>query len=96
MTMRPPWLLRRLPRWKRIHTTAKAGLRAFAAAIVAIASDTDTYVFGGLALAAAGVALIYLPAGIIVAGVGLFGLGVWLTSPGSPGAAGGADSEKER
>lgn len=37
----------------------------------------DAFVFGGLGLAAAGIGAIYWPAALIVAGVVLFGLGIW-------------------
>lgn len=37
----------------------------------------DVFVFGGLVLTAAGIAAIYWPAALIVAGVVLFVLGIW-------------------
>lgn len=53
--------------------------RATTRAVIAIATDEDTYVFGGIALLSSGVGIVLTPgAAVITAGVSLLGFGLWL------------------
>ena len=71
---------------RRKPSIAKALWRSF----VRILSDTDTYVFGGIAVMSTGVALVSgqifgttigAGAGLALAGTSLFGVGLWLLQP---------------
>jgi len=82
MTVVPASLIKRLRRG--IIWAAKAAARAGSAAR-RIATDTDTYFFGGLLLVATGVGAMHsIPLAAIITGCALIAFAVWMT----PRAAG--------
>lgn len=77
--MKTPRLIKRLRSGivalKRVAVATVRMLRS-------VATDTDTYVFGGIALVGCGVgAMFSIPLAAIVTGGMLIGLGLWMASP---------------